>query len=112
VSDQDKSMKMSGSNSKVSSTSVSSATVNGTVVSAMLDHRMVTINREAIEKWGRAANIVDFIVDEKVDMTLFSKHAYVMFTFDIRDNNFIIVSAMTMTKPETTMKNVANDQGE
>jgi Cu(I)/Ag(I) efflux system membrane fusion protein len=112
VSDQDKSMKMSGSNSKVSSTSVSSATVNGTVVSAMLDHRMVTINREAIEKWGRAANIVDFIVDEKVDMTLFSKHAYVMFTFDIRDDNFIIVSAMAMTKADATLKNAANDQGE
>ncbi|GAA6171085.1 efflux RND transporter periplasmic adaptor subunit [Colwellia sp. KU-HH00111] len=82
------------------SLSVPSATVHGTVVSVMTDHRMVTIDREAIAKWDRPAQTVDFIVDDSaetnVDMTLFTVGAYVMFTFEIRDGNFIIVSAMSM----------------
>ncbi len=76
---------------------VSSATVHGTVTSVMTDHRMVTIDREAIEKWGRGAASVDFIVGENVDMTLFTVDAYIMFTFEIQEGEFIIVSAMTMT---------------
>jgi Cu(I)/Ag(I) efflux system membrane fusion protein len=76
---------------------VSSATVHGTVTAVMTDHRMVTINREAIEKWNREPAIVDFIVSESVDMTLFTLDAYLMFTFEIQAGDFIIVSAMTMT---------------
>ncbi len=86
------------------SDSVPSATVNGTVVSAMAGHRMVTIDREAIAKWGREAATVDFIVEDSIenniDMALFNVGAYVMFTFEIRDGNFIIVSAMAMDKGE------------
>jgi len=76
---------------------VASATVHGTVTSVMTDHRMVTIDREAIEKWGREAASVDFLVGENVDMTLFTVDAYLMFTFEIQDGEFIIVSAMEMT---------------
>lgn len=86
-----------------SDSSVSSATVNGSVVSAMIDHKMVTIDREAIPKWGREAARVDFIVDDNVDMALFSNDAYVMFTFEVRERNFVIVSAMAMAKPETVL---------
>ena len=75
---------------------VSSATVHGTVISVMTDHRMVTINREAIEKWNRAPASVDFMVSDSVDMTLFTLDAYLMFTFEIREGEFIIVSAMPM----------------
>ncbi|GAW96566.1 MULTISPECIES: efflux RND transporter periplasmic adaptor subunit [Colwellia] len=75
---------------------VSSATVNGTVSSVMSAHRMVTLHREAIKKWGRAAATVDFIVAENVDMTLFTVDAYLMFTFEIHHGEFIIVSAMAM----------------
>jgi Cu(I)/Ag(I) efflux system membrane fusion protein len=78
--------------------SVSSATVHGTVSSAMVNHRMVTIDREAIKKWNREPATVDFIVDEKVDMSLFTVDAYLMFTFEIHQGEFIIVSAMTMGK--------------
>ncbi len=74
-----------------------SASVHGTVTSVMTDHRMVTIEREAIEKWGREAASVDFIVNENVDMSLFTVDAYLMFTFEIIDGEFIIVSAMEMT---------------
>jgi len=104
-------MNKSNSNGTVSSTKVSSATVNGTVVSVMADHRMVTIDREAIAEWGREADRVNFIIDDNVDMTLFSKSAYVMFTFEVRSNNFIIVSAMAMSKADSSMKDVANDEG-
>ncbi|MFT6692607.1 MAG: Cu(I)/Ag(I) efflux system membrane fusion protein, partial [Colwellia sp.] len=112
-SDHDKpnEMDMSHNNDSAADT-VSSATVNGTVVNLMLDHRMVTIDREAIVEWGRAADRVDFIVDDNVDMALFSNNAYVMFTFEIREGNFMIVSAMTMPKPDAVMKNAANDKGE
>jgi Cu(I)/Ag(I) efflux system membrane fusion protein len=76
--------------------SVSSATVNGTVTAVMPDHRMVTIDREAIEKWGREPAIVDFMVAESVDMSLFTVDAYLMFSFEIQGGEFIIVSAMAM----------------
>lgn len=92
-----------------SENSVSSATVHGSVVSAMIEHKMVTIDREAIPKWGREAARVDFIVADNVDMTLFSNEAYVMFTFEVRERNFVIVSAMAMAKPETDL---ATDKGQ
>ncbi|MBA6362560.1 efflux RND transporter periplasmic adaptor subunit [Colwellia sp. BRX8-4] len=103
-------MTMSDSNDNVIKESVSSATVNGTVISTMVNHRMVTIDREAIVKWDREADRVDFIVDEKVDMTLFSINAYVMFTFEIRAGNFIIVSAMAMSAPGVDINNMTNDE--
>ncbi|MCI2283506.1 efflux RND transporter periplasmic adaptor subunit [Colwellia sp. MSW7] len=82
------------------SDTVPSARVNGTVVSVMVEHRMVTIDREAIVEWDREAQTVDFIVDDSVDMSLFSVGAYVMFTFEIRDGNYFIVSAMAMDKAD------------
>lgn len=105
--DEPAEMEVTENNFRSSPPEVSSATVNGTVVSAMLDHRMVTIDREAIEHWGREADRVDFIVADNVDMTLFSIGAYVMFTFEIRAGNFIIVSAMPMTN-----ENANKDEGE
>ncbi len=77
---------------------VPSATVHGTVISVMAAHRMVTIDREAIKKWHREAASVDFLVADNVDMALFTPDAYLMFTFEIRDGDFIIISAMTMDK--------------
>ena len=100
-------MDMSDNNDRVST-----ATVNGTVVSAMVDHRMVTIDREAIEEWGREADRVDFIVNENVDMSLFTIDAYVMFTFEVREGNFIIVSAMAMSNTDSVHNDVTTDKGE
>jgi membrane fusion protein, copper/silver efflux system len=79
-----------------------SATVNGTVKSVMAAHRMVNIDREAIVDWDRPAANVNFIVSEDVDMSLFTTGAYVMFTFEVQDGDFIIVSAMAMTAPESS----------
>ena len=107
-------MNMSDNNDTISSTKVSSATVNGTVVSVMVDHRMVTIDRDAIVAWGRKADTVNFIVADNVDMSLFSKNAYVMFTFEVQESSFRIVSAMAMAKTDSTLsiQKAANDEGE
>jgi Cu(I)/Ag(I) efflux system membrane fusion protein len=108
--DKSKQMDMSDNND-----SVFSSTVNGTVVSSMVGHRMVTIDQEAIKERGGKANRVDYIVDENVDMALFSNNAYVMFTFEVSEGDFIIVSAMAMPKPDSTMpirKDTANGKGE
>lgn len=80
------------------STEVESAMVHGTVNSVMITHRMVNISREAIEKWDRPAGDVDFIIAENVDISLFTKGAYLMFTFEIHNGDFIIVNAMAMPK--------------
>ena len=77
-----------------------SAMVHGTVTSVMAEHRMVTIDREAITKWNREAASVDFIVADNVDIALFTPDAYLMFTFIIRDGDFIIINAMTMNKAD------------
>ena len=86
---------------------VSSATVNGTVKLVMAAHRMVNIDREAIVDWDRPAANVDFLVSESVDMALFTEGSYVMFTFEVQDGDFVIVSAMEMTAPEQS----GNEQG-
>ena len=78
---------------------VVSAMVHGTVNSVMIAHRMVNIARDAIEKWNRPADDVDFIIAENVDISLFIKGAYLMFTFEIHGGDFIIVNAMTMSEP-------------
>ncbi|PCI58819.1 MAG: efflux transporter periplasmic adaptor subunit [Gammaproteobacteria bacterium] len=87
-------MDMSGD---TSTQKIPSAMVNGTVISVMKDHRMVTIDRDAIAKWDKEAARVDFIVDESVDMSLFTPDTYLMFTFEIRDGDFVIVSSMPMS---------------
>ena len=89
---------------------VSSATVNGTVKSVMAAHRMVNIDREAIVDWDRPAANVDFLVSESVDMALFTEGSYVMFTFEIQDGDFVIVSAMKMAAPEQSGNEQGGDQ--
>jgi len=113
--DHERSMDMNAHNDIISPAEVSSATVNGTIFSVMADHRMVTIDREAIEAWGREAARVDFIVADNVDMSLFSKNAYVMFTFEVYKGNFTIISAMTMSKTDSTppkQKAILHNEGE
>ena len=75
---------------------VSSATVNGTINSIMKDMRMLNISREAIDKWNRGPATLDFLVDETVGMYDLTKNMYVMFTFEVRDEGFVITSIMPM----------------
>ena len=80
----------------VSAETVASAMVHGTVVSVKPEQRQVTINREAIAKWHREAATVTFTVNEAVDMSVFTKDAYLMFTFEVRPDDFVIINAMVM----------------
>ena len=75
---------------------VTSATVNGTINSIMKDMRMLNISREAIDKWNRGPATLDFLVDETVGMYDLTEGMYVMFTFEVRDEGFVITSIMPM----------------
>ena len=75
---------------------IPSATVNGTINSIMKDMRMLNISREAIEKWNRGPATLDFLVDDTVGMYDLKEGMYVMFTFEIRDEGFVITSIMSM----------------
>ncbi|MDG2392568.1 MAG: copper-binding protein, partial [Thalassotalea sp.] len=69
----------------------------GTINSIMIDHRMLNISRAAIEKWNREADTMDFMVDETVDLTLIKMSMKVSFTFEIRDDGFVITEIQPMT---------------
>lgn len=76
---------------KVADNPISSATVTGTVNSLMVDHGMITISRSAIEKWSRPAATVDFMTAEGVNLAPFKQGMRVKFTFEIREDDFVII---------------------
>jgi len=69
---------------------VSSATVAGVINSIMPGHRMANISREAIEKWQRGPATMDFMIGEQLDISRFKAGHEIVFTFEIRDGEFII----------------------
>jgi len=70
--------------------SKSSAASTGIINSLMVGHRMINISRAAIEKWGRPAATVDFIVKEGVDLSNLAQGLQVDFTFEVDNDDFII----------------------
>ncbi|MGV6852374.1 MAG: efflux RND transporter periplasmic adaptor subunit [bacterium] len=66
------------------------AEVDGTVNSIMKEHGMLNISREAIEKWGRPAATLDFMVAKDVDLSQIESGMRVRFTFMIQNGEFII----------------------
>lgn len=75
-----------------SSADSNSATVNGVINTIMIEHRMLNISRGEIEKWGRAAATVDFIVDKRVDMSNLKPGRNIQFTFHFADGEFVITN--------------------
>lgn len=73
-------------------TTVSSATVTGTINTLMIDHGMVNISRAAIPKWNRPAATLDFITADGVNLEGFSENMKVKFTFEIHNENFVIIN--------------------
>ena len=65
------------------------ATVNGIIQAVTLPDK-VTIQRDAIEKWGRPAATVDFIVSPHINLSQFNVHDPVRFTFVV-NQQFTIV---------------------
>ena len=76
------------------------AKVTGTINSLMVDHGMVNISREAIEKWNRPAAAVDFITEENVNLSGFTQGMRVTFTFEVRNGNFVIIKISKLTNRE------------
>ena len=69
----------------------------------MVDHGMINISRSAIEKWHREAATVDFIADDGVSLSKLSQGMQVKFTFEIRDDNFVIVEISPLADDETSI---------
>lgn len=82
------------------SKTVSSATVTGTINSLMVNHGMITINRSAIEKWNRPAETVDYVTAEGVSLKGLSNGMQVTFTFEVHDDNLVIVEISPLTNSD------------
>lgn len=80
----------------------SSATVTGTINSLMIDHGMVNISRSAIEKWNRPAATVDFVTGDNVTLEGLVEGMDVKFTFEIRNEKFVIVEISQRMEGEHT----------
>lgn len=91
IPDENMTMTMEAPNESSNTEEFPSASVTGTIESLMIDHGMITIYRSAIEKWGREPQSVDFIADKGVSLSELSQGMEVEFTFEIRDENFVIV---------------------
>lgn len=76
------------------------ATVNGVINSIMLGHRMLNISRGPIEKWQRPAAIMDFIVDESVDLSKLTEGMNIRFTFAISEDEFVITDIEQSTESQ------------
>ncbi len=95
---------------KVADNPISFATVTGTINSLMVDHGMITISRSAIEKWNRPAATVDFITAEGVNLATFKQGMMVKFTFEIREDDFVIVEISQITDREQSTSLSENEK--
>lgn len=68
------------------------ATVTGVVQAIDAKNRKVTVHREAIPKWNRAAASVVFDVAKTVDLAHFQLNQAIKFTFEIVSGQFVIVA--------------------
>jgi Cu(I)/Ag(I) efflux system membrane fusion protein len=101
-------MDMTKDTEEVSDTS--SATVTGTINSLMIDHGMINISRSAIEKWNRPAATVDYITAEGVSLSGVSQGMLVKFTFEIRDEHFVIVDISPLIDSESSEVSSINEE--
>lgn len=69
-----------------------SARVNGFINSINIDKPSINISREAIEKWGRPAATLDFVLDKDIDLADFTVGSKINFTFEIREQDFVITA--------------------
>ncbi|WP_218309995.1 efflux RND transporter periplasmic adaptor subunit [Alteromonas antoniana] len=67
----------------------SQATVNGEIEAIDAGQRVMTIHREAIEKWNRPPATMDFTVADHIDMSAYATGDSVRFTFEVGED-FVI----------------------
>ncbi|MFC3031543.1 efflux RND transporter periplasmic adaptor subunit [Pseudoalteromonas fenneropenaei] len=70
-----------------------SATVKGVIEQINSDTRILTISREAIEKWQRPAATMDFIAADTLDLTALKQGMEIEFTFVVQDD--LLITAIT-----------------
>ena len=75
--------------------SVSSASVNGVINAIDKEKRSINISRDAIEKWGRPAATLDFLIADNIDLEAFSTGDKVYFTFEVHQDFVIIDMAFS-----------------
>jgi membrane fusion protein, copper/silver efflux system len=80
---------------------VPSAMVNGQILNIDKENRILTIARDAIEKWQRPAATMDFSLTDNINIDQLSHQQNIHFTFEIRQNaeqqsEFIIVQLMVL----------------
>ncbi|WP_444996891.1 efflux RND transporter periplasmic adaptor subunit [Aliikangiella sp. IMCC44359] len=71
---------------------VESASVKGVINNIMTEERLLNISREAIKKWNREADTMDFIVQNDISLEPLSVGMQVQFTFHVSDDRLIISS--------------------
>ena len=67
----------------------SQATVNGVIQAIDFTTRVMTIHRDAIEKWNRPAATMDFVLADKLNIQTYQQGDNVRFTFEVGDD-FVI----------------------
>jgi Cu(I)/Ag(I) efflux system membrane fusion protein len=80
---------------------VPSAMVNGKILQIDRENRVLTIARDAIEKWQRPAATMDFQLADNIDIQGLSLEQNIHFTFEIREgaeqeSAFVIVFLMSL----------------
>lgn len=85
---------------------IPTATVDGHIKSIDAASRIATIHRGAIEKWGRAAATMDFVIAEDIDLNMFNVGDQVTFTFEVRDD--FVVTQMQHGEPASAMSEHAH----
>lgn len=94
--------------STLSDSRTNSADAEGVMNNIMFDHRMLNISRGPIEKWGRPAATLNFLVSENVDMTGLENGMQIQFTFHRHDDNFVI----TELYPQAPSNGSANNDAQ
>ncbi|MGO4891410.1 efflux RND transporter periplasmic adaptor subunit [Flavobacterium sp. W21_SRS_FM6] len=85
---------------------VPSAMVNGTIVNIDSEGRILTIARDAIEKWQRPATTMDFTLADHLSINDLAPQQRIHFTFEIHQNaeqesEFIIVKLMIIDEGDS-----------
>ncbi|NVJ59406.1 MAG: efflux RND transporter periplasmic adaptor subunit [Gammaproteobacteria bacterium] len=71
-------------------TTIPSARVNGVINAINKEMKTMNISRGPIAKWSRPATTMDFSVDSSIDITKWQAGDKILFTFEIRNDDFVV----------------------
>ncbi|GLX81909.1 efflux RND transporter periplasmic adaptor subunit [Thalassotalea eurytherma] len=76
-------------------TDIMNANVDGVINKINIDSRILNISREAIVKWNREAETMDFVVASHINLSELEIGQNINFTFEIRDE-FVVVELVVL----------------